>query len=228
MKKLSVFLIIAVILLGFSLFYFGGFSEYVSLEYFKLKGALLKHYVTEHYIATVIGYIMLFSAMVAMSLPVTAPSGVLAGFLFGLFAGFIYAMIVVCIGATISFLIIKHTLSHVVRMQYKTQLDAFNAQINQYGFSYLMTLHLLTIVPYFLINTLAALANVPFKTFLWTTIVGAIPSVFMYVFAGQQLYEIKQWGDIISWHMLAVLGMLALLALMPIIVRKLSRIHNQE
>lgn len=226
MNKSYKFLLIGIaVATAFSIAYYFGLSQYLSLEYVQLKASILKQHAVENYLSTVVGYLVLFTTLIAFGLPVTAPLGVLGGFLFGTIFGFLYAMIIVCVGATISFLMIRRTLSQVVRIQYKNQLDSFNTQINQYGYSYIITLHLLSVVPYFLINTLAALSNIPLTTFMWTTFVGAIPSVFIYVFAGKQLYEIKAWGDILSWHMLIILGLLALLSLMPMIVR---RFHNAQ
>ena len=90
-----------------------------------------------------------------------------------------------------------------------------------YGYTYLITLQLLTIVPYFVINTLAALAGVPFVTFMFTTAVGSFPVLVIYAFAGKQLYKIQSWKDILSKEMLLLLLLLAGFALLPLIIRKL-------
>ena len=205
------------------LLYYVGIAKYLSIENIKAQSFFLQQQLQENYYGTVITFLVLWSTLIALTLPVTGPMGIVGGFLFGLWPSVFYCMISIFIGTTISFLVIRHALSHVVRTQYQEQLADFNARVRQYGYSYLISLQLLTVVPYFVINTLAALANVPLQTFMWTTAAGSFPVMIIYSFAGKELYHISSWGDILSMHMLALLLVLAALAMMPMIVRKIRK-----
>lgn len=220
-KKIIIGLAVVAVLMV--LVYYAGLAHFFSLENIKVNASYYKTKVAEHYFGSVISFISLCTLLVAFTLPITIPMGVVAGFLFGLWPGFLYSMVPVLVGSAISFLIIRYALSHAMRHHYGKQLDAFNERIKSYGYTYLISLQLLSIIPYFVINTLAALAGVSFLTFMWTTAVGASPVVLVYAFAGRQLYKINSWRDVLSKEMLLLLILLAGLALLPMIIRKIRK-----
>ncbi len=210
----------------FVLYYFG-VSRYLSLESVKSNATYFKSKVDESYIHAAFLFIAISAGLITLTLPITAPMGVIGGFLFGLWPGVFYSMISIIIGASISFLVVRYALSHMMKNRYGDRLDGFNKRMQRYGYTYLITLQLLTIVPYFIINTLAALAGVPFFMFLLTTCIGSFPIVLIYAFAGKQLYLIDSWKDILSKEMLLVLVLLAGLALLPMFIQKI-RAHKDK
>ena len=218
-KKLLLGLFIVIVLV--IILYYIGLAHYFSLENIKTNALYLKHNVENNYVRSVLIFLAVSIALIAFTLPVTGPVAVLAGYLFGFWLGVIYTMIAGLIGTIISFCVVKRAMSHVMRDHYQDQLAAFKEQLHVYGHTYLISLQLLTVVPYFIINTLAVLAEVPLSTFIWTTFLGSLPVVMIYAFAGRQLYMIQSWGDILSINMLLLLLMLALLALLPMIIRKI-------
>ena len=225
-KKIILGLIILVVLV--ILAYYAGFAHYLSLENIKSNAAQYKMRVNENYVGAVVSFISICTLLITFTLPITAPMGVVSGFLFGIFPGSIFSIISVLLGSGISFLIIRYALSHVVRRHYSKQLDAFNDKIKSYGYTYLISLQLLTVIPFFVINTLAALAGVSFFTFLWTTAAGAFPVSAIYAFAGRQLYTIHSWQDVLSKEMLLLLVLLAGLAMLPMLMRRISAKKEKE
>ncbi len=225
-KKLIVGLLVLVAIV--LVFYYVGLSHYFSLPSIKTNAAFFKSKVAENYTHAVFAFIGISTALIAFTLPITAPMGVVGGFLFGLWPAVLYCMIAVMIGAAISFLVVRYALSHVMKHRYGKRLASFNKRMKTYGYTYLITLQLLTIVPYFVINTLAALAGVSFAMFMCTTAVGSFPILIIYAFAGKQLYMIHSWRDILSREMLLLLLLLAGLALLPLIIRKWRFSKNQD
>lgn len=225
-KKLIIGLVLLIIIV-FVLYYFG-LSRYLSLTNIKANAVFLKSKVTENYFRAVLSFIGISTALIAFTLPITAPMGVIGGFLFGIWAAVLYCIIAIIVGAAISFLVMRYALYHFMQHRYGKRLASFNTRMKTYGYAYLITLQLLTIVPYFIINTLAALAGVPFATFLATTVIGSLPVLVIYAFAGRQLYKIHAWRDILSKEMLLLLVLLAGVALLPLIVRKWRSRYRQE
>jgi len=224
-KKLAIIILVVAALI-FLLYYFG-IAGYVTPGNFKQNASYLKAIVQERYATSVIIFMAASAALMLLTLPLTGPIAVCGGFLFGLWPGVLYTMIGVIVGIAFSFLIVRYALSHVVRDKYSERLVSFNARMREYGYTYLISLQLLTVVPYFIINTLAALADVPFHTFLWTTVVGSLPIVIIYAFAGRQLYMIRSWSDILSVNMLLLLLGLAVIALLPMLMRKFRKVDNE-
>ena len=216
---IGLFILLGCVLLA----YYFGFSHYFSLESIKAQASFLKMRVAENYMGSALVFIGIFTALIGFTLPVTGPMGIIAGFLFGLCHGVLYSMIAVMIGTTVSYIVVRRAMTHIMQQQHKSQLASFNERIHTYGYSYLISLQLLAVVPYFIINTLAALGGVPLWAFMWTTFIGSLPIVVIYTFAGKELYMIKKWSDILSIHMLGILLVLALLSLLPMLVNKFRK-----
>lgn len=227
-KKVIIGLLVLIV--GVAIFYYVGLSHYFSVEGVKAHTAYLKNKVGENYTHAVLMFISISALLIAFTLPITAPIGVVGGFLFSFVPAVLYCMIAIIIGSSISFLVVRYMLSHMMRHRYGNRLASFNQRMQKYGSTYLITLQLLTVVPYFIINTLAALAGVSFFTFLLTTVVGSFPIIAIYAFAGRQLYKLESWKDILSKEMLLLLLLLAALALLPLIIRKwrLSRMKDED
>lgn len=221
-KKVILGIVIAII--GIILLYHFGLSHYLSLASVKTNAAYLLQQTHEHYVASAAIFMLISTGLIAFTLPVTAPVAVVAGYLFGLLPALVYCMAAVLIGSGASFLVIRYVTGHIAKNDDSDRLDKFKVKLQRYGYSYLITLQLLTVIPYFIINTLAALGGVPFHIFMMTTFVGSLPVVAIYAFAGRQLYHITSWSDIISWDMLLVLLLFAFLAMLPMIVRKFRKI----
>ena len=204
-----------------------GVTQYLSLDYLSSQKDTLKWYVEFHYTRSVVYYLLLYAFVIACAVPAVAPLTMFAGFLFGVVPGACYALIGSTAGATVSFFVVRYVLKNTIQRRYRPQIKEFNEKLGTQGrASYLLTLQFLSVIPFFVINTLAALAHVSLYTFVWTTIVGSIPIVFLYAFAGRQLIHITSIKDIFTIPVIAVFVLLVGCALLPIIVR--SRIKTPE
>lgn len=200
-----------------------GVGKYFTLAALKEDSMYLKQLVEGYYLPSVLIYIASYALIIACAIPAVAPLTLLGGFLFKALPGFLYALIGATLGSIISFLFVRYVVSNLVRQRYRARLDKFNEQIKAYGYSYLLTLQLLTVIPFFVINTLAGLADVPLLTFIWTTVVGSTPLLFIYALAGRQLGEIEAVRDILKPHIIVLLVILALLALLPMIIKRIRK-----
>jgi len=219
------FVLIGIIVLAWYL----GLQKYLTLESMKEHRAYLEAAVQTNYLKSVVIFMAIYIAVIATALPGVPPLTMIGAFLFGFIPAGIYASIAATIGTTISFLLIRYVLGGVVRGKYAQKLERFNEKIAAHGVAgYLLTMQLIGVIPYFVINTLAALADVPFKTFLWTTYVGSLPIIFIYAFAGRQLYLVESPRDIFSPSIIGLLVFLVLLTLMPVFLRFSRRIKDLE
>jgi uncharacterized membrane protein YdjX (TVP38/TMEM64 family) len=146
---------------------------------------------------------------------------ILGGYLFGIVHGVLYAVFGASAGATIYFLLVRYVFAHTLRESFALQLSIFHEKMNRYGASYLISLQLLTIIPYFVINTLAALADVPLVTFIWTTVLGGLPLHVIYAVAGRELGSLTSIRDILKPSIIVLLLVMACMALLPMIIRYL-------
>jgi uncharacterized membrane protein YdjX (TVP38/TMEM64 family) len=93
--------------------------------------------------------------------------------------------------------------------------------------SYLIVLRLVPIFPFFIINLVPAFLGVPLPTFVLGTFVGIIPGSFVYTTVGAGLGSIFDAGGtfslqgVLTPQIVAALVGLAVLALVPVIYRKI-------
>ena len=219
-RKIIVFLLIIAVL--FIIFNYTRVSDYITLETLQARRQLLQDYVQQHYLLSVMIYIGVYSLLLACAMPVVMPLALIGGFLYGIFFGFIYAGLSCLIGSLISFLALRFVVVHWIRGWHNERIESFNKQVQKYGYSYLLILHFLSIVPLFVINLLAAVANVPLFTVIWVTIVGTSPLNFLCVVSGQRLSTIQSAKDIFSPTIILLFVLLALVACVPLLIKKIK------
>lgn len=197
-------------------------ANFFTIEQLKKNNECLAVYVKDHYFFSVLAYIAVFSIMVACGLPLIFPLSLIGGFLYGLIPGLLFATLSCLIGSLFSFIVLRYVVSDWVRSWHNERIDRFNQQINKYGYNYLLMLHFLSVVPIFVINLLAAIAKVPLRTVAWVTVLGTLPLNFLCVMAGKELSTITSFKDIFSPTILLLLAILVVIALVPMVIRKIK------
>ncbi len=177
--------------------------------------------VQDHYWPSVLSFIMLYVVTTALSIPGAVILTLAGGFLFGTAASVLYVNVGATAGAACAFLFARYLLGNRLQEKYKNQFEKFNRELDWNGTSYLLTLRLIPVFPFFLINFLAGLTKIPLQTFLWTTSAGIIPGTAVYAYAGQQLGSINSPSDILSRDIIIAFLVLALFTLVPVIVKRM-------
>lgn len=183
--------------------------------------------VQDHYGLTV----MLFTGVYILAAAFSVPGAVIltlgGGFLFGTIAATVYVNIGATAGASFAFLSARYLLGERLQEKYRNQLDTFNTEIAKNGPRYLLTLRLIPVFPFFLINFLSGLTKIPLKTFVWTTSLGIIPGTAVYAFAGRQLGTINSLSEILSKKVIIAFVILALFAIFPVVLDRIKGVGKQ-
>ena len=200
---------------------FVGFGRFISLSTLQEQAGCLKAYVETSYGSAVARYLGLYALLIAANLPASMLLTIAGGFLFGPFWGCIYADIGATLGATMSFLCVRYLFGNGLQKRYHAQFDRFNKAMAEDGVTYLIGIHFVAVIPFFLVNILSGLTAVPLWTFVWTTALGVLPAKILYAYSGSQVNTMSCLTDVFSLKIIGALGLLALLALIPILIRKL-------
>lgn len=217
-RKILIFLFIIVVIF---LLKFFGIMEYISLDYIQSNRAQFEKFVKNRSILSAFLYIGVYTVAVAFLFPSASLLTLLGGFLFGALHGTLYTVIGATIGATIAFIFVRYIFGNQLQKIYAVQLDRFNKMLKRDGISYLLFMRLIAVIPFFVANICAGLTNVSLISFMWTTLIGIIPGSLIYSFAGEQLQSIASVHDMFTWKIFLVFLLLGLLALTPIIIRRL-------
>jgi uncharacterized membrane protein YdjX (TVP38/TMEM64 family) len=198
---------------------FSWVSRFITLEQIQAHSIAFKAFVGAHYAPAVLLYIAIYAVTIAVGIPGVAPLSLLGGYLFGVLLSTVYGAFGATAGSVVAFSVVRYLLKDWVMRRYGRQFAGFNDQMRKYGANYLLMVHFASIIPFFFINTLAAISDVKWWTFIWTTVVGFIPLAVIYSFAGRELATIKSVQDILSPPIITVFVILILLAFLPIIIK---------
>lgn len=197
-----------------------GLADLVSLAALKARQAELVQWVDAHAWLAAASFFAAYVAVAASSLPGAAVMTIAAGALFGVVEGVLLVSFASTIGASAAFLVARFALRDSLRQRYRERLQKIDTGIERDGWLYLLTLRLVPVFPFFLVNLLAALTALPLRTFYWVSQLGMLPATAVYVYAGTELARLDSLGGIVSPRML---GAFVALGVLPLIARAVIR-----
>ncbi len=222
-SSLGKFAVVGILAAAVFAFFYFDLKQYLSLEALKNNRDALLAYTETHYAMAVTVFIGLYALQTAFSLPGAAIFTLAGGFLFGSFVGTFYVNIAATTGATLAFLAARYLLRDWVERRFGSRLAPIQEGFAKNAFSYLMTLRLIPIFPFFIVNLVSGLTRVNVGTYVLATALGIIPGSFVYANAGRQLGSINSLSEIASPRVLGAFALLGLLSLVPILYKKSAR-----
>jgi uncharacterized membrane protein YdjX (TVP38/TMEM64 family) len=207
--------IAAACLAAVGLFFLLDLQRFLTLDALKANRRLLQDYRAAHPLAAAAGFMAVYVATTALSLPGAAILSLAAGALFGPALGTLCACVAATAGATLAFLATRYALRDAVSRRFGGRLEGMNRELAARGFGYLLFLRLVPLFPFFLVNLAAGLTRLPLRTFVLATMIGIVPGGFVYVNAGASLAGIASVSDVASPRVLGSLALLGAFALVP-------------
>lgn len=191
--------------------------HYFSFEYIKGKQDVFRAYYSENAPAAIAVYMGVYIAITALSLPGATVMTLAGGALFGFWTGLAAVSFASTIGATLAFLISRFLLRNWVRDKLGDRLNTIDAGIEKDGYFYLLSLRLVPLFPFFLINLAMGLTPIRTGGFYIVSQLGMLPGAMVYINAGTQLAKIDSPKGIMSPELLLSF---ALLGIFPLVTKK--------
>ncbi|TKB71794.1 MAG: TVP38/TMEM64 family protein [Nitrospira sp.] len=217
--KISTILAIVVAVAAFLYFDLGRFLSLDALK--DNRDYLLSFTETQSALAAAL-FVLIYVAVVGLSLPGAVILTLAGGFLFGAVWGTLFVNLGATTGATLAFLASRYLLRDWVERKFGKWLGPVQEGFAKNAFSYLMTLRLIPLFPFFAVNLISGLTRVNVGTYVAATALGIIPGSFVYAYAGRQLGTINSLKDIASPGVIGAFVLLGLLALIPNLYKKWS------
>lgn len=217
------------LLAGLGLFFLFGFDQYLTFETLKQHRETLLAFVSNYRFLAPLIYMLVYAAVVALSVPGGAVMTIAGGFLFGSLFGTFYVVIAATIGATMLFLIARTALGDSLRTFAGPWMQKMRKGFQDDGFHYLLVLRLIPLFPFFVVNLVPAFLGVKTRIYVAATLIGIIPGSFVYATVGAGIGSVFDAGETFAvvniltpqvW--LALIG-LAVLAILPVAYRKFKR-----
>jgi len=188
----------------------------LTLEHIKASRDALVDFYTTQPLLTVFVYFVIYVLATAASIPGAVILTLAAGTLFGFGLGLLLVSFASSLGALLAFLVARYLLHGAIQSRFGQSLKPINEGIARDGVLYLLTLRLVPLFPFWLINLLMGLTPMSATRFYGVSQIGMLPGTAVYVFAGTQLATIDSVGDILSP---LLLGSLLLLGSFPIMAK---------
>lgn len=211
--------------------------DYLSYETLRNNHESLINFKNENYWVTVIIFIISYITLVTFALPGSPIASLTGGFLFGLAFGTFLNVTAAATGATLIFLAAKNGFGNKLTQR----IDASEGSIRKIRdgikrdeISYLFLIRLIPIIPFAVANLVPALFGVSLRNFFFTTYIGIIPGGLVFTWLGSGLSEVfKQnkepnFSIIFEIYVIGPILCLCLLSFLPIILKKLGFIKNQN
>ena len=195
-------------------------DAYLSLSRLQAHQEQASAWVQAHFGQAALLFTLLYVVTTALSLPGASLLTLGGSALFGVGWGLLLVSFASSLGATLAFLSARFLLRDWVSRRFGDKLATFEAGMAKDGAFYLLSLRLIPLFPFFLINLLMGLTPIRVSTYYWVSQLGMLPGTFVYVLAGSELASLTSTGNILSPGLVAAL---TLLGLMPWLMRGLQR-----
>jgi pyruvate/2-oxoglutarate dehydrogenase complex dihydrolipoamide dehydrogenase (E3) component/uncharacterized membrane protein YdjX (TVP38/TMEM64 family) len=212
------FVVIIGIVLVIAVVYQQQWHQYLSLEQLKAQHDQLAQWRNQHFAGLFIGYLVIYVVVTALSIPGAVILTLGSGALFGLGWGLLLASFASTMGAFLAFMSARYVLRDSLEQRLGERLKQVNAGISRDGAWYLLTLRLVPLFPFWMINLVMGLTRMSAWRFYWVSQVGMLAGTAVFVNAGTQLARVEQVADILSGQLLLSF---VLLGLFPLIAKQL-------
>ena len=167
-------------------------------------------------VTTLLIYFGVYVLATALSIPGALILTLAGGAMFGLAVGLLVVSFASSLGALLAFLAARYLLRDTVQSRFGRSLAPINEGVRRDGTFYLLTLRLVPVFPFWLINLLMGLTPIGAARFYLVSQIGMLAGTAVYVNAGTQLAAIRTPGDILS---AGLLGSFVLLGLFPLVAK---------
>ena len=210
------------IALAIGAFFYFDLGQFLSLTALKENRDSLLAFTEANFAAAVGIFIVAYAIVTGLSLPGAVILTLAGGFLFGAVFATLFVNIGATTGATLAFLTARYLLRDTVEQKFGKWLGPFQEGFAKNAFSYLLTLRLIPLFPFFVVNLVSGLTRVNVGTYIAATAIGIIPGSFVYAYAGRQLGTINSLKEIASPNVIGAFVLLGLLALVPVVYKRFA------
>jgi uncharacterized membrane protein YdjX (TVP38/TMEM64 family) len=198
MKQFKRFLPLAVLILAVIAIFASGVTQYLNLEALQANEAGLRGFIDENLILALLAFISVYAIATAVSLPGAIILTLAGGYLFGTWVGGSATVIGATVGALAVFYAVRTSLGEALRAKAEASGGLLKKVIDGVGqgaFGYILTLRLIPLAPFWLVNVAAALAHAPLRAYALATFFGIMPATFIYSGIGAGIGALVARGE---------------------------------
>uniref|UniRef100_A0A8C2D2U3 Transmembrane protein 41B n=1 Tax=Cyprinus carpio TaxID=7962 RepID=A0A8C2D2U3_CYPCA len=189
----------------------------------KALGTVLSKYKDTYYTQVLVAYFATYIFLQTFAIPGSIFLSILSGYLYP----FPLALFLVCLcsglGASFCYML-SYLVGRPMVYKYLTErAQKWSQQVDKHRehlINYIIFLRITPFLPNWFINITSPVINVPLGIFFLGTFLGVAPPSFVAINAGTTLYKLTTAGEAVSWNSLLVLGVLAVVSILPVCFQK--------
>jgi uncharacterized membrane protein YdjX (TVP38/TMEM64 family) len=203
-------------------------DRFLTFEALQTHHRDLTGFVADQGALAIAAFLTIYAIATAVSLPGGAVMSIAGGFLFGSAFGTLYIVLAATLGATAVFLIARTAFGDALRSRAGSALQKMEAGFKANAFSYLLTLRLIPLFPFVLVNLVPAFLGVSLRTYVVATVIGIVPGAFVFASAGAGLGSVLDTaeslspGAVLTPEVVIAFTGLGLLSLLPVLYKRLA------
>ncbi|GAV01944.1 hypothetical protein RvY_12574 [Ramazzottius varieornatus] len=189
----------------------------------KALGAVLNRYKEKYHYQVFASFFLTYIFLQSFAIPGSIFLSILSGFLFP----FPVALFTVCacsaIGASCCYLLSLMAGRPLLMKYFPERVADWTQHVDKHRDSllnYIIFLRITPFLPNWFINVASPVIGVSLQHFFLGTFLGVAPPSFVAVQAGKTLHKLSSSTDAFSWTSVILLGVFALLSLIPIVFKK--------
>eukprot|EP01089_Gocevia_fonbrunei_P017378 TRINITY_DN5622_c0_g1_i1.p6 TRINITY_DN5622_c0_g1~~TRINITY_DN5622_c0_g1_i1.p6 ORF type:complete len:239 (-),score=3.45 TRINITY_DN5622_c0_g1_i1:1078-1794(-) len=198
MRRIKPYLPLLVLVLVVVAVFASGVTRYLNFEALQTHEAALRAFVGDNLIVALITFIGIYAVATAVSLPGALILTLTGGYLFGPWVGGSATVVGATLGAVAVFYAVRTSLGAAMRRRAEAsggKLKAVIDGVEAGAFGYILTLRLVPLAPFWLVNIAAALAHAPLRAYALATFLGIMPATFIYSGIGAGIGELIARGE---------------------------------
>lgn len=207
-----------------------GLQRYFSLDFLAASSDALTAYAAAHPVLAPSLFFCVYVLAVAFSFPAASVLTVFGGFLFGWLTGGILVAFAATLGASLLFMAARGAFRDALRRRLGGFAGRLASGFEEDAFGYLLALRLAPVLPFFIVNIAPAFFRVRLRTYVGATFLGILPGTFAYAWLGEGVDSVldaarraghaASLSDIVTPQITAAFALLALVAALPVVVRR--------
>lgn len=163
--------------------------------------------------------VLLYAAIYVVSVVAAAPAlpfTITAAYIYGTVGGALMAIASATVGATLAFLVARYLGRDFVAGALGGRWKALDEGVRAGGFNYLLSLRLIPVIPFTVLNYGSGLTAMRLRDFVLATLIGITPGAFIYCYAANAAIDVERSRV----HLIAALTLLGLMSLAPVAYRR--------
>jgi len=196
--KVKRFAPLAVLIVGVIAVFASGVTRHLNLQALQTNEAVLRGYIDANLFVALLAFVGIYALATAVSLPGAVILTLAGGYLFGTWVGGSATVVGATVGAILVFYAVRTSLGEALRSKAEASGGMLKKVIDGVGqgtFGYILTLRLIPLAPFWLVNVAAALAHAPLRAYALATFLGIMPATFIYSGIGAGIGAVVARGE---------------------------------